>query len=320
MIAGRIAQRMRDDGILGALAAARRTVGRGVFRMRGSRPWKRATLDLARSGGLGDVLMCTPIIREIKRRNPDCYIRFFTDYGSLVDGLPQFDEVLPFSARRWNTFHLEYRAPVPVGVHLAQAMADDIGLRIDDCRPECFIHPQALAEARSLLHAALIDGTGRPLVVVQRKASGWTGNKEWPENYWRELSLRLRERVMLVEIGQHDGLPSPIAGHMDLRGKTTVEQMAAIVSEADLLIGPDSGPVHIAAATSTPAIVIYGGYIHPSHTRYDGNVPFYTPVPCAPCWLQEPCSYSMRCMTPIRPETVEQAAIRVLGMANPGVA
>lgn len=315
MIAGRIARRMRDDGMIGVLAATRHAAGRFVFRARGSRPWERPSLDLARSGGLGDVLMCTPIVREIKRRNPDCHVRFFTDYVSLVAGLPQFDEVLPFSMRCWTAFHIEYRAPVPVGVHLAQAMANDLGLEIEDCRPDCVVHPQALSEVRSLLQEAVVaSGATRPLVVVQRQASGWTGNKEWPESHWRELGVRLHDRVVLVEIGQHDGSPSPIAGCVDLRGETTVEQMAALVSEANLLIGPDSGPVHVAAATSTPAIVIYGGYIHPSHTHYNGNIPFYTPVSCAPCWLQEPCPHLMGCMTAIPPAMVEQAAIRSLGL------
>src|SRR5262245_61627569 len=52
------------------------------------RPWNWPTIELARDVGLGDVLMCTPVLREVKRRNPRCYIRFYTEFGPLVNGLP----------------------------------------------------------------------------------------------------------------------------------------------------------------------------------------------------------------------------------------
>lgn len=313
MIVGRIAQRLSEGGLSGGVAAVKRAAGRGAFRIRGSRPWERTTLDLARSGGLGDVLMCTPLVREIKRRNPGCHVRFFTNYVALVGGLSQFDEVLPFSAHPWNAFHLEYRTPVPTGTHLAQAIALNFGMEIDDCRPDCIVSPDALKVARQLLHGrAPTLGSSKPRVVVQRKASAWTVNKEWPELYWQELGRRLRDQVVLVEIGELDGSASPLGCHIDLRGKTTVEQLAAVVSEADLLIGPDSGPVHIAAATSTPALVIYGGYLHPSHTRYDGNAAFFTQTFCAPCWLRSPCPYGLGCMTAIQPAAVEEMALRML--------
>ena len=64
------------------------------------RPWKgEAINELARNGALGDVLMCTPVLRELKRRNPHCHIRFYTNFGPLVNGLPYIDEVLPYEQK-----------------------------------------------------------------------------------------------------------------------------------------------------------------------------------------------------------------------------
>src|SRR5262249_8824214 len=54
----------------------------------------RPTFDIARFGGIGDVLMCTPGLRELKRKNPKVYIRFYTNHTALVRGLPYIDEVL----------------------------------------------------------------------------------------------------------------------------------------------------------------------------------------------------------------------------------
>ncbi len=44
---------------------------------------------------------------------------------------------------------------------------------------------------------------------------------------------------------------------MSLCGQTTPKQLAAILSQADVLIAPDTGPVHIARAMNTPVIGLY---------------------------------------------------------------
>ena len=43
----------------------------------------------------------------------------------------------------------------------------------------------------------------------------------------------------------------------DLVGKTTLKQLQAVFARADLVIAPDSGPVHMATATGTPVIGLY---------------------------------------------------------------
>ncbi len=307
-LASRISARLRDTGLRGASRAVARAAGRGAFRLRHARPWQADRLDLARSGGLGDVLMCTPVAREIKRRNPDCRIRFFTDYGDLVRGLPQFDEVLPFEAHPWTALHLEYRAPVPVGRHLAQAIAADLGMEIEDVRPDCVVRPEADDEADRLTAPA----GRRPVVLLQRSASGWTPNKDWPADRWRSLAEMLRPHAFLIEIGGAEPEDSPMATDLDLRGATPLATLAALVASADLLIGPDSGPIHLAAAFETPSITIYGGYLHPTHTAYRRNVAFDTPLWCAPCWLRAPCPYGLPCMTAIAPRAVADAAQAIL--------
>lgn len=42
-----------------------------------------------------------------------------------------------------------------------------------------------------------------------------------------------------------------------LTGKTNLKQMAALLAEADALVAPDTGPVHIATAMNTPVIGLY---------------------------------------------------------------
>ena len=44
---------------------------------------------------------------------------------------------------------------------------------------------------------------------------------------------------------------------LNLCGQTTPKQLAALLSQADVLIAPDTGPVHIARAMNTPVIGLY---------------------------------------------------------------
>jgi len=79
------------------------------------------------------------------------------------------------------------------------------------------------------------------------------------------------------------------------------------MTAADLHVGPDSGPMHVAAAAGTPSVVIYGGYIDPANTLYPGNVALTVPVSCSPCWLRSPCPFERRCLSGISPGSVEEA-------------
>jgi ADP-heptose:LPS heptosyltransferase len=49
--------------------------------------------------------------------------------------------------------------------------------------------------------------------------------------------------------------------YIDLSNRTSLEELIAVIAAADIFVGPDSGPAHIAAAARTPAVVIYGGYM-----------------------------------------------------------
>ncbi len=65
------------------------------------------------------------------------------------------------------------------------------------------------------------------------------GPSEFERRYARELCAALR--------------PPPL----DLIGRTSLKQLLAVLELADVLIGPDSGPVHLANAVGTPVIGLY---------------------------------------------------------------
>ena len=254
--------------------------------------------------------MCTPALRELKRRNPACRVTFYTDFPSVVDGLPFIDQVRPTAERPVNAIYLAYEDSLPPRRHIACIFGYHLGLTVRDVRPSCTVR-QELVER---FHHDW-NGLPRPLIVVNRRAGPWTPNKDWPDTYWDDLVARLTARSTVIEVGASpvNGSVRPSGSYVDLRGQTTLQELIAAIAAADLHVAPITGTVHIAAAMGVPSVVIYGGYEPPVCTDYPGNIGLYSPVECAPCWLREPCPYGKKCLHQITPAAVETAVDQLWG-------
>ena len=270
-------------------------------------PSRARVAHIARDAGIGDVVLCTPGLRALKAANPGGRVIFYTKFPELVRGLPYIDEVLPFEDRPDGTPYMEYTKVVPSPAHIAQLLGDRMGVRVIDTRPDCVVDPAAVTAYR-----AAWAHLPRPWVVVVRRASRFTPNKDWPMAAWDRLVTELCGWAGVIEIGsREDEIVPPPTNHLDLRGATTTAGMVAALAAADIHAGPVSGPLHIAAALRTPSVVVIGGYEHPDNTHYDGNIEFYTQVACAPCWLRTPCPFDIACLRAIQAADVA-AAIRTV--------
>jgi heptosyltransferase I len=92
--------------------------------------------------------------------------------------------------------------------------------------------------------------------------------RDWRLDRYVELVARLRRdfraRVIVsgggteVERGYGAAMAHAAGGGaLDLVGKTTLKQLLALIARADVLICPDSGPAHMAAAVRTPVVGLY---------------------------------------------------------------
>ena len=276
-------------------------------------PANQPVIHVSRDAGIGDVLMCTPALRELKRLNPLARICFYTNFENLVRGLPYIDEVRPFADRPDGCMFLEYTHLMPSPVHIARLFGDKLGVDVRDPHPDCMIDRELVA--RYLESWAELP---RPRIVALRRASRFTPNKDWPDESWTQLLSDLCGSGTVIEIGVSDEAdrPLPFDAYRDLRGKTSIVELAAAVAAADIYVGPVSGPLHIAAAANVPAVAVIGGFEHPVNAHYAGNIEFYTRLPCSPCWLLTPCPYDIKCLRAIFPPQVAQA-VRTLWAEQP---
>ena len=274
-------------------------------------PWKKNILNVARPEGIGDVLMCTPVLREVRLRNPGSYIRFFTDYPQLVKGLHYIDEVLPMQESQGSEIRLRYEDATPTKFHLARIMGDCIGIEVKNVTPDCMV--------RDDLRILYRNRWGNTKTIVALiSPSNFTPNKEWPICYWEELLRRILGEVRVVLVGSGINYKFNFDDKMlvDLRDQTSLEELVAIIASADLYVGPVSGPFHISAAIGVPSVVIVGGYELPENTSYEGSVVLKRSPACSPCWLRTECPYSKKCLADILPDEVEKEINQVLNLTK----
>jgi heptosyltransferase-1 len=100
---------------------------------------------------------------------------------------------------------------------------------------------------------------------------------------------------------------------LNLAGKTSLRDLIAIFPECDAAFGPDSGPMHIAAAVGCPIVSLWGA-TSPKRSAPWGFDDFAISgdIPCHPCYLRN-CPIGRECMHRIAPETVVEALCRVRG-------
>jgi heptosyltransferase-2 len=143
--------------------------------------------------------------------------------------------------------------------------------------------------------------------------------KRWPAERYAELADRFIDagmEVVLVGSPRETEVSNEVSARTTrkpivLTGKTTVAEVVALISVADLLVTNDTGPAHIGAALGTPTLVIFG----PTNplTTYPRSVRaelIRQPPDCAPCMLRD-CPIDHRCMTTI---SVDEVFRRVMSM------
>lgn len=92
---------------------------------------------------------------------------------------------------------------------------------------------------------------------------------------------------------------------LNLSGKTSLRELAAVISECDLLITNDSGPMHVGYAVGTPIVAIFGS-TSPEHTGPIGknDIAIRKDLECSPCFERECKKNNLKCMDLITADEV----------------
>lgn len=116
------------------------------------------------------------------------------------------------------------------------------------------------------------DVTGLDLpehfVMLLPGASAARPGKRWPADRFGRLAATLGRNVVICGGALEAPLVRDIQAHwpsaIDLTGRTDLRQLAAVARRAELAIGNDSGPTHLAAAAGCPTVALFGAESDPA--------------------------------------------------------
>ncbi|MCA0351142.1 MAG: glycosyltransferase family 9 protein [Chloroflexi bacterium] len=273
-------------------------------------------------GGLGDQLLCTAIFRALREHgeadlwmqtnNPELFAHN-PDIAGIIPVMPYYFKIieqhgLPFKRLNYTTHIKEQARDLPPQQHLITNMASVLGIDYPvGVRP--YLH---LTEAERTQHII-----SKPYIAVQSSilaARYPIATKEWYPERMQVVVNQLAKRFTIVQLG----MPSdPKLEHViDLRGKASIRESAAILQAAQLFIGFVGFQMHLARAVDCRSVIIFGGREAPFQSGYSCNSNLYTPLSCAPCWLWENCPIERQCMQEITPEMVLAAVEEQLDLVG----
>jgi ADP-heptose:LPS heptosyltransferase len=208
----------------------------------------------------------------------------------------------------------------------------------------CEAAPDPAADAVEMATDADVDAR----VATRLRGLGVTGDHElmvvhvsagnpfrrWPEPAFVQLVCALalgndRRRLVLSSGPSDRDAAERIASAARLQlgadraarvvdfGEFDIAELRALVVRSRLFVGGDTGPLHVAATTSTPIVGIYGPTLSARSAPWrDPAVPTAAveprSLPCRPCEQRVCEPGDFRCLTTLKPEDVISAAERVL--------
>lgn len=217
---------------------------------------------------------------------------------------------VPFTKEVKRLHHVDYYLNILRSIGIDDALARVPKLTVPNAEQE---------RADKLLNEALGSEAADFVGVCPGAAFGPA--KRWPAESFAELIERLWETrgIPFVLLGGKDeaeladGIAEGTSAKcVNLAGKTSLMEAAAVLSRAKVVVSNDSGLMHIAAAVGAPVIAIFAS-TNPAATGPlgDRHVVIESGVECAPC-LDRTCKRGYVCMKAITVDRVLAPLHRLL--------
>ena len=220
------------------------------------------------------------------------------------------------------------------------AVIATLGAEPEDPAPALAVPEAARQEAHALLRA---EGVAGPYLVIHPSVGSYAPVRNWSPARLGQVAARLATETGLpiVVVGAAEARATADVAErevrgVDLVGRTSVPQLAALLEGAALVIGSDSGVQHLAAAAGAPVLTIFGPSNQDAWLPYDSviwqpgqplpesrRVVVRAGIPCSPCLYtgyalgrRDGCGRPT-CLALVTVEMVTQIARTILSLQTP---
>lgn len=261
-----------------------------------------------RGGGIGDVLMCTPVIRELRKRLPSgthISLATFKSNIPLFEGNPNIDSVtsqpLTLGDLMEVDFYVEFALPDSL---MSSLNMTDYYFRCLDIEPEWIsaIDKKPCLNADRLMDKELIEyiRKTKPSFKNTIYLNGLSSDllrdispeilSIFPENFKESLFLLPRSYYI-----RHRNICTKLISYSNIHLLDTEDSLSryiTAIASSDIIITADSSAYHIAAALDKPSLAFFGPIQSDLRTTYYPTVSDleqeYQGIKCS-----SPCGKSM---------------------------
>jgi lipopolysaccharide heptosyltransferase II len=184
------------------------------------------------------------------------------------------------------------------------AVAEAVGATTNDKRLTLPLSEEHRRQARQLVYGDEPPGNiKRPIITMHPGSGGYSTARRWaPERFAHLADTLYRDtggQLILMGGPEEAELHQQITGMMEsempvrsFAGKGSIHVAAAVLEQADLFVGNDSGLMHLATAVATPTVAIFGLTNSQAWGPYTGGVPgrqaevVKLDLPCMPCFYR----------------------------------
>ncbi|MBI5049454.1 MAG: lipopolysaccharide heptosyltransferase II [Nitrospirae bacterium] len=230
-------------------------------------------------------------------------------------------------------------------------LKEALNIESDDIEPAIYLRKDEIHEARNILNSSVSlreaeraelrtpqprsakrGGPNSELIIGINPGAAYGSAKRWQPRKFAEVIYRiineLNGSVVLFGSSPEIEIANEISSQLtdnssrftvhglrllNLAGRTTLRQLASLISECNALITNDSGPMHIASSVSVPIVALFGS-TNPEATGPLGkrHEIIYKRLSCSPCMKRECPEEHLRCMEEITVDDVFNALKAVL--------
>lgn len=193
--------------------------------------------------------------------------------------------------------------------HESQCFLDVLktdNIEIKDSYLENWITDEANLKVNEILNISA--DISKPLVIVHATATN--PGKIWSEENFAKIIeyLSNEKKVQVLYIGTDFDkkayeeieklIEKPLETKpLNLCGQFTLQESLALIKKAELLIGNDSGNLHMASSVNTKVIGLYGPMpFEKWFALGENNILLKSNLPCMPCSLKKKCKKDKECL------------------------
>jgi len=214
-----------------------------------------------------------------------------------------------------------HREGAPVhGVENHLNLVKALGIEVLPVPP--LVLPAARIEEREKIDKFWLQNNLQEKTVVILHIGAGNEYRDWGEENLASLALKLAgrpgTRVVLAGASQDEARAERLIRMsniplLSLVGKINLIELRELIGRASLFAGPDSGPMHVAAATSTPIVALFGPTIPVHFGPWKAEATLVErDLDCRPCRQKQCITKDFRCLRGITPSDVFSACLRYL--------